>query len=169
MSRSSSPSRAGRWFLAGLGLLLALVGAVFVWLMARSFDRAREMRNWPEVPCEILVSELAERQIDPNYPSEYSQKLAYGYEWQGRAYTGDHSSLRGNAWTSIRPVAEKRVAEYPAGSTSTCRVDPENPEVSVLKPDSLAPGYSIWFPAIFLVGGLVMAYRALRPHRPSRS
>jgi hypothetical protein len=32
----------------------------------------------------------------------------------------------------------------------------------VLRPDSLAPGYSIWFPSLFVIGGLGIAVRALR-------
>jgi hypothetical protein len=44
---------------------------------------------------------------------------------------------------------------------TTCRVDPANPDFAVLKPDSLAPGYSIWFPALFVIGGPGIAVRAL--------
>jgi hypothetical protein len=45
---------------------------------------------------------------------------------------------------------------------TTCRVHPRDPDFAVLKPDSLAPGYSIWFPALFVVGGLGMAGKAAR-------
>lgn len=156
------PTLGGRLFLMALGLILAVVGALFVWLMARSFVRAREMRTWPEVPCVILTSEVEERRHDPDSPAEFRQDLSFGYEWKGGRHTGDHLTLRGNPWSSQRAEMEQRGSEFPVGKMTTCRVDPAHPDFAVLKPDSLAPGYSIWFPALFVVGGLGIAIRALR-------
>ena len=42
-----------------------------------------------------------------------------------------------------------------------CFVDPQNPQLAILKPDSLAPGYSIWFPALFMIAGLGITFNAL--------
>lgn len=151
---------AGRWYLAALGLFLILLGSVFVWLMARSYLRAREMRSWPEVSCEIISSEIEEWRHDDQSPLEYRQNLSFGYEWKGRAYTGDHLTLRGSPWSSKRELAEARLNEYPVGKTTTCLVNPRTPDFAVLKPDSLAPGYSIWFPALFVIGGLGIVVRA---------
>jgi hypothetical protein len=39
-------------------------------------------------------------------------------------------------------------------------VNPAEPSFAILKTDSLAPGYSIWFPALFVVGGLGITFRA---------
>lgn len=162
-----APDRAGRIFLVLLGLCLALIGGIFVWLMGRSFLRAYEMRSWPEVPCVILSSEMDERRNDPNSPLEYRQNLSFGYTWDGVARTGDRITLRGNPWSSKPNLVEKRAAEWPVGKKTVCRVNPQNPDFAVLKPDSLAPGYSIWFPTLFVVAGLVIAVRAARP-RPTK-
>lgn len=159
-SGPAQPSHAGRWFLIILGLSIALLGGLFVWLMARSFLRAREMRSWPEVACVIINSEIVERRHDGNSPMEFRQNLSFGYEWQGTVHTGDHLTLRGSPWSSKRELAEARTAEFPVGKTTTCRVNPLKPQFAVLKPDSLAPGYSIWFPALFVVGGLGISIRA---------
>ncbi len=156
----SKSNAAGRWHLITLGLILALLGGVFVGLMARSFLRAREMRTWPEVACVVLTSEVEERKIDENSAAEFRQDLSFGYEWRGVAYTGDHLTLRGSPWSSSRATVDERVAMYPVGKQTTCRVDPRQPNFALLKPDSLAPGYSIWFPALFVVGGLGIAFRA---------
>lgn len=161
----SQSNTAGRWYLVVLGLILALLGGLFVALMARSFLRAREMRKWPEVACVILSSEVEQRQNDENSPAEFRQDLSFGYEWQGSAYTGDHLTLRGSPWSSSRTTVEERVATYPVGKRTTCRVDPTNSNFAVLKPDSLAPGYSIWFPALFVVGGLGISFRAAFPKK----
>ncbi|MGA0846352.1 MAG: hypothetical protein ACO3RV_07400, partial [Luteolibacter sp.] len=58
----------------------ALLGAVFVWLMARSYLRAKEMHAWPELPCTILTSTMIERRHDPQSPPEFRIDLLYGYE-----------------------------------------------------------------------------------------
>ncbi len=91
---------------------------------------------------------------------EFRQNLSFGYEWQGTVHTGNHLTLRGSPWSSKRELAEARTAEFPVGKTTTCRVNPLKPQFAVLKPDSLAPGYSIWFPALFVVGGLGISIRA---------
>jgi hypothetical protein len=158
---------SGRWFLVFTGLSLVLIGGLFVWLMARSFLRAQEMRSWPEVECVILASSLDERRHDDHSPLEFRLNVLFGYEWEGEARSGDRLSLRGSPWSSKRVLAEERAAEFPVGKKTTCRVNPANPELAVLKPDSLAPGYSIWFPSLFVIGGLVMCYRALRRPRSS--
>lgn len=161
-SPSHAPTHSGRWFLVAIGLSTALLGALFVWLMARSYLRAKAMHAWPEVECVILSNEIRERRHDPQSPREYQVEVIYGYEWQGEARTGDRLSLRGNPWTSKPDLAEKRAAAYPTGTRTTCRIDPANPNFAVLKPDSLAPGYSIWFPALFVIGGLGVSIRAIR-------
>ena len=150
----------GRLFLMGLGLALALLGAVFVWLMGRSFLRAREMRTWPEVACVILSSEIKEWRHDENSRLQFRHELSFGYTWKGEARTGDHLTLRGSPWSSNRELVEARTAEFPVGMTTTCHVDPADPDFAVLKTDSLAPGYSIWFPALFVIGGLGITFRA---------
>lgn len=165
--RTPPPSAGGRWYLVALGLSTALIGAVFVWLLARSYLRAKEMHAWPEVPCVILVSEIEERVHDSQSPREFRHNVSFGYEWNGQALTGDHLGLRGSPWSSKQELARKRAAEYPVGRKTTCRVDPARPDFAVLKPDSLAPGYSIWFPGLFVIGGLGIAFRALAQRQDS--
>jgi hypothetical protein len=46
-------------------------------------------------------------------------------------------------------------------------VNPAQPDFAVLKPDTKAAGYSIWFPLLFVVGGLGIVVRAIvRRARP---
>jgi hypothetical protein len=154
---ANDSSTAGRIYLLLVGLALALVGGIFCWLMWRSYDRAHTMRQWPEVPCVILESRVEERRIDPNSPPEFRFAVQYGYEWEGQRYTGEHWTWRASPWSSSREKAEQNLDDFPVGSASTCRVDPSKPAFAVLKVDSQGPGYSIWFPALFVVGGLGIA------------
>lgn len=162
MSNTPSSNTAGRLYLAAIGLSLALIGGFFFWAMFRSYDRARHMQNWPEVKCVIISSEIEERRIDPNSPPEFRVNVSYGYEFNGQPRTGDHMTWRGNPWTSKSDVVEERLQAFKPGTSSTCRVDPHDPDFSILKPDSKAPGYSIWFPALFVIGGLGIAVRAIK-------
>lgn len=166
--KARAPQSSGRWFLVLTGLSLVLIGGLFVWLMGRSFLRAQEMRSWPEVECVIIASALEERRNDVNSPLEYRLNVVFSYEWAGESRSGDRLSLRGSPWSSKRVLSEQRAAEYPVGTQTTCRVNPADPGLAVLKPDSLGPGYSIWFPSLFVIGGLVMCYRALRKPRASQ-
>lgn len=167
-AKSPAPSSAaGRWYLVVLGLSVALAGAVFFWLMFRSYDRAKEMNAWPEVPCTILSADTEERQIDPGSPPEYRVNVLYGYEWEGTRRTGERITWRGNPWSSKQNLVDERVAAYPPGLETTCFVNPENPEFTVLEPDTMAPGYSIWFPLLFVVAGLGISVKAVL-HRDAR-
>lgn len=123
------------------------------------------MNAWPQVPCVILSSEIEDRKHDPESPMEYRENLSFGYEWKGKRFTGDLLTLRGSPWSSDETLTESRTAEYPVGKSTICHVDPANPSFAVLKTDSLAPGYSIWFPALFVIGGLGIAGRAMFPKR----
>ena len=166
---STSPL-AGRIFLVVLGLSVALLGFLFVWLMGRSYLRAKEMHSWPQVPCVIITSESEERKNDPESRTEFRQNVSFGYEWESQVYTSDQLGLRGSPWTSKPNLVESRAAEFPVGMKTVCFVNPANPEMAYLKPDSLAPGYSIWFPALFVIGGLGISISAIRNRKtPSKS
>jgi hypothetical protein len=155
-------STGSRVYLTFVGLALAVAGAVFAALMWRSFERAREVESWPVVPCFILRSEVEERQIDPNGPVERRFAVLYGYEWEGAPRESDLIKLRGSMWSSKPEGVQSFIERYPEGSRQECRVNPANPAVAVLEPESKAPGYSIWFPLIFVVGGIGMMAGAWR-------
>jgi hypothetical protein len=150
----------GRLFLSGIGVLLMLVGLVFSWLMWRSFQRAGEMREWPEVEAVVLRSAVGERRIGG--APEFRFEVLYGYEWQGEKLTAERWKLRGSPWSKRPDEALALAGRLPAGSRVLCRVDPDDPSVAVLEPDTRAPGYSLWFPLLFVVGGLGVVVGAWR-------
>jgi hypothetical protein len=164
-TQSPSANTSGRWFMIGIGIALVMIGSLFVWLLGRSFLRAYEMKSWPEVACVIVSSYIEERIHDPQSPPEYRHNLSFGYEWQGKALTSDKFTLRGSPWSSSQNNAANGLKLYPPGSSQHCKVNPQQPEIAVLKTDSLAPGYSIWFPCLFVVGGIGIIIRAIRPKR----
>lgn len=166
VTQTASSTLSTRIYLSLVGLVLAGAGSVFFWLMWRSYQRAQHLdHDWPVVPCVILESGTEERRIDPNSPPEFRYKLSFGFEWDGQAHRSTLVKLRGSGWSSSRDVAEAYIQRYPEGSQQECHVNPDQPEQAVLEKESKAPGYSLWFPGIFIVGGLGMVVGAWRPRR----
>lgn len=152
----------GAIYLILLGLLLAVFGGGFTWLMWRSFERAAGQRGWEEHSCQILQSEVIERKIGRDVPKDYAHGLLFGYEVDGEGYTSDRLTIRGIAWSKSREKASVWVEEFPVGTKQVCHVDPADPTMAVLKFDTKAAGYSLWFPILLMVGGLGVAVGGVR-------
>ena len=156
-------------FLVFLGLSVAAIGGVFTWLLWDSYERASAMQDWPQVDGLVLSSEVEESKHDEFSPMEYSLKILYGYEWQGEAKTGDQYSARGSLRSKDPSRAADLVKKFPVGKVISVYVSPDDSNNTVLKPDSKAAGYSIWFPLLFVVGGMGIAIKALLPGRKAVS
>lgn len=146
-----------------------MAGGVFVYLLAHSYVQAKETRAWIETPCLILESGVEERKLGESVGTEYRHQLLYGYKWSeegnDETFTGSHEKRRENPWHSDLSKTEAQIEKYPLGSPQICFVNPENPAESVLAHDTKAGGYSIWFPSLFVVGGLGMVVGAIRNSR----
>jgi hypothetical protein len=153
--------KASTVFLVLLGLATAAIGGLFAALMWNSYDRAVEQREWPQVDAVVLSSEVEEWRHDEFSQMEYRVKILYGYEWGGEGKTGDRYGFRGNPNYNKRNKVEGIVGSYPVGKATKVFVNPKDPDFTMLKPDSKAAGYSIWFPMLFVVGGLGVAIRAV--------
>ena len=165
LGRMTVPSaRNSRLFVFGLGLVLAAIGGAFCWWMGAAFLRVNRTYAWPAVPCLVTRSEVVAFQPVPNVPSRYRLEVEYSYESSGRAFQGRQVGSRVRS-TPERAEAEEWRSRYPVGGEAVCYVDPADPGRALLERDSRAMLYTIWFPGLFLVGGLVMAGRALRCRR----
>lgn len=156
-------------FLVLFGLVTALIGGLFTALMWDSYQRASAMHSWPQTEAVILSSGIGERRHDEFSAKEYRVKLLYGYEWQGEAKTGELLTARGNPWSKELARPDRELEKFPAGMKTIAYVNPADPDFAVLKPDSKAAGYSIWFPLLFVAGGLGIVVRALLPSRAARA
>lgn len=154
-------NRGGRLFLCMIGLMLITVGGAFEWLMWRSYQHAKESRSWPQVEATVLRSDIDERQIQGS-PREYRLNLLYGYSYGGKEITTNQFSPRGPKWTKKEDNVAQLIQEYPVGSIQTAWVNPKRPEGAILTHDTKAAGYTLWFPALFILGGLGMIYGAMR-------
>lgn len=109
----------------------------------------------------ILKSEVEERQIGENVEKDYRFDVLFGYEFEGERHTSDQYGVRGSGWKKSREKVEAIVKNYQVGDRVTCKVNPENTSMAILKVDTRAAGYSIWFPLLFVVGGIGLIIKAL--------
>ncbi len=151
---------AERFFLGLLGFTVTAIGAVFFYLMLHSYLRAAEQRDWPQVEGIILESELEEFQENDFSGLEFRPQILYGYEYLGQRKTGERLSLRGTPSYNKRNKVEAIVADFSAGKHVPIYIDPSEEDFAVLELDSKAAGYSIWFPGLFILGGIGIFVRA---------
>ncbi len=143
-----------------LGLAIAAAGAVFVWLMWASFQRARVMDSWTAVPCVILESRLTEEILNPNTAVNYVPLVRYRYEAGG--VSRESTRIRRiETKSSRRQRMESLIGRFPSGAETTAWLNPGDPDDTVLIRDKRTAIYSIWFPALFVVGGLGIAFSSL--------
>jgi len=147
------------WGLA-LGAAITAAGAVFCYLLLLAYHRAMETRGWTETPCEIFASEVRDFKPTPHSPVNYKADIQYSYFSGGKQFEASRVR-RGDGASGNRSKAEKVVEAFPVGET-TCWVDPAAPGNAVLRHTSKAALYSIWFPGLFVIGGLGIMVAAVR-------
>lgn len=141
-----------------LGLAISLLGAAFFLLLLKSYLRALDVAKWPQTSCKIIQSEVIQLKRVPHAPIEYNHKIRYQYLWNDHEFLGDRITLRENPWSTKPEAIEKLARKFPLGATLTCHVNPQSPSLAVITPESKAPGYTLWFPLIFVIGGLGIIY-----------
>lgn len=144
-----------------MGLFLIAVGSLFVWYLWAFFQKSSRMNDWVETPCVIEKSEIDSSGLNQHYGTMYALVTEYRYQFDGTEYTGTKYKRIQPASSHEDKIESKR-KDYPVGSEAVCYVNPEEPSTAVLKKDSKASIYSIWFPGLFVLGGLGMVVSALR-------
>ena len=160
-------SKAGAIYLFGMGLFLFFLGAGFCWLLAKSYGNASETRQWVETPCLIIRSEIGKRS-EINITAEYRWELAFKYQFEDEDNISETYKPRGQRWRKSIDDVKSQIEEYPVDKQTVCFVnpqrpsDPTKPRQAILAHDTKAAGYSIWFPALFSIGGIGIMIGAVR-------
>jgi hypothetical protein len=152
MGEHKGNNLAAKLFLCLIGVMLMLAGGVFEWLMFRSYLHAKATRDWPQVEAVVLRSVIDERQIKGS-PPEFRLNILYGYRFGNEDLTADQISPRGAKWTKDDSSVKQLADEYSAGTFHTAWVKPDQSGVAILKHDTKAAGYTLWFPALIMIGG----------------
>ena len=157
---NNKPSRSGSIWLAAMGMALALLGTVFTGVLWHSWRLAEETRSWTSTPAKILSSQVKPEQATPHSPTKYRTVVNYEYK-VGESILHASRIHRSDGPKADREEAEALRQEFSPGQITTCWVNPEVPAYSVLRHDTRAALYTLWFPLLFVVGGLRMAWGAL--------
>lgn len=145
-----------------MGLFLIIVGLFFAWRMWLSYEKAQITRAWTQVPCRILSSRVASERPTPTSSPAHRVDLRYEYEFQDVRRTGSRIRQVEAAPTQHLENARQKQQDYPPGAERPCFVNPTAPDQAVLEHSSRAALYSIWFPLLFVAGGVGMAWGALK-------
>lgn len=155
-------SSSGRWWLGGMGVFLIVAGSFFAWRMWLSYEKAQITRGWTPVPCRIVSSRVVSERPTPNSEPAHRVELRYEYDFNGVVHRSTRIRQVEAAPTQHLDKAREKQQNYPPGSTQTCFVNPRSPADAVLEHATRAALYSIWFPLLFIAGGLGMLRGALR-------
>jgi hypothetical protein len=161
MTATSSSSRSGRWWLAVMGIILALAGAGFTWGLWIAWQKAEETRRWTPTPCRIISAQVLSARPTPSSNVQHRVDLRYRYEFGGQTRTGQNIR-RVDGPTVHESEARKKLEAYPVGHETTCWVNPAQPDQAILQHSTRAALYTLWFPLLFVAGGIGMAWNALR-------
>jgi hypothetical protein len=149
-------SFAAKLMLTGIGLSLAAAGLLFSNLLWKAYQRAAETHRWTETPCQILDSSIEEVRKVLSLPPQYEPKITYIYTVNEENF--QNNQLRRVPGQSFKKKsdAEEVIKRYPAGQGALCYVNPDDPKTAILQRETKAALYTIWFPLLFVVGGLGM-------------
>lgn len=161
-SSQSHPPKSGRLWLGVMGVFLITVGVFFTWRLWLSYEKARVTRGWTPVPCRIVSSRVVSERPTPGSDNAHRAEVRYEYEINGLKHGGARIRQVEAAPTRHLDAAHETQIQYPPGSMRTCFVNPANPDEAVLEHSTRAALYSIWFPLIFVTGGIGMLRGASR-------
>ncbi|MDF1823170.1 MAG: DUF3592 domain-containing protein [Verrucomicrobiales bacterium] len=161
MSSSRPPlNLAGRLWKIAMGLVLVTVGSLFVYYLWGSYERAAKMDLWVETPCLITSMSVDDSELNQRGMPKYIMEVRYAYEFGGKEFTGDRIKRLPIEASDPRKL-KKHIERYQKNTQLVCFVDPAEPSSAVLKKDTKAALYSIWFPGLFILGGGGMILSAL--------
>ncbi|MBL9117338.1 MAG: DUF3592 domain-containing protein [Verrucomicrobiaceae bacterium] len=151
--------KSGSVWLMGMGVTLVLAGSLFTWVLWSAYVRADATRSWLALPCTVLSSQIKPEKATVTSPTKFLVQVRYQYTHDGQRYVGDRIKRLPSIHTTMEK-AESTRQNYVPGQMITCWVNPHSPTEAVLKHDTRAALYSIWFPLLFVFGGLRMAWSA---------
>jgi hypothetical protein len=159
-SKPPTARRAGRGgrgaggCLIVFGLFFALVGMAVTWFLSVDvWQKSRDSKNWEEVSCVIVSSEVVRRSTSDGV--NFRPGIVFRYTWEGTEYESDSYRFI-EVSSGNRGWADNIVARYPPGSSHTALLNPRNPEEAVLERHLGASFLLTFLPLVFVVIGLAV-------------
>ena len=108
-----------------------IMGSAFFWfLVVRPFCRIYDARQWTEIRCTIVSSEVRQHRGDDS--DTYSVHIVYEYDVRGRMYRCDRYDFVGGSSSGYEGKREI-IRRYPPGKPAICYVNPRDPSDAVLE------------------------------------
>lgn len=145
-----------------MGLFLIVAGLFFAWRMWLSYEKAQITRGWTQVSCRIVSSQIVSERPTPNSPPAHRVEVRYEYEMGGKKHLSSRIRQVEAAPSGNLDAIQNKQQNYPPGSEQKCYVNPAKADEAVLEHATRAALYSIWFPLLFVAGGVGMVRGALR-------
>ncbi|MCF6312201.1 MAG: DUF3592 domain-containing protein [Verrucomicrobiales bacterium] len=163
-SRGSSSNLTAWKFKLIFGALFALIGGgVAIPLGVIPAMKMSSSRSWQETPCKILWSRVQrhESTSDGKTSITYSIDIFYEYKFRDNTYRSNKYAVFGGS--SGGRAGKREVAKrYPRGSQQVCYVNPDIPEMALIKRGfSLSLLFAL-IPLVFLLIGISMLRSGLR-------
>ena len=148
-------------------LVFLLVGLGVVWyLFVRPMLLVYDARGWTSTPCEVLSSKVGSHRGSKG-GTTYSIDIRFRYEWLGTTFESEAYDFVDGSSSGFDGKAAV-VAQYPAGSTRACWVNPRDPAQCVLD-RSFQPIYLLGLAFLLFVavgaGGLFFVLRRPAPRK----
>ncbi len=159
--RLSAGAQAG--CLIPFGLIFMVAGGALLWFLSiRPVLRVVDAYTWPEVPCTVVESHVAESSDSDG--TTYKAAVTFTYTYEGQEHTSSRLDFV-DFFSSGYDGKAAVVARYPAGSRTVAYVDPSNPAEAVLV-RSFSARYLIGlFGLLFFLPGLLVVIFAVRGTR----
>ncbi len=156
-SRASSKGPAG--CLVGFFLIFLLFGlGVLVPFFLLPLYQGWSASHWRELPCHVEYIDVRSHSGDDG--STYSVDILYSYEVEGRRYKSSRYSFFEGSDSGYSDKKEF-VDAHPAGSDTTCFVNPEDPLDAVVTRGDAGLGWFALVPGVFVLVGAVGTIWAL--------
>lgn len=136
-----------RLFMSLFGLIFMAAGGFFAYMILTDVWDNYQTRSWTKTPCVIMES-----QVDV-VRDGYRFRVGYQYSFNGREWTSHKLNLKDDNVFSKVGEADAKVRQYAPGGETYCYVNPKMPGQSILEFSSLAMGFAVFLPMIFIVIG----------------
>src|SRR5687768_4666568 len=136
-----------------------LVGPFFVWKGLSELITASRAKSWPTVQGTVTSSSLQESS-GRRGRTKYTPVIKYGYEVNGKTYTGDRIDTGGKSTSSI-DFATETLSRYAKGQAVTVYYESKSPEISLLQPGTAAENWLVFAIGLIMTGAGVTGGRSL--------
>lgn len=148
-------SKGGKCGCFAFGLIFFLFGgAFFAFAFGRGFLKLIDAREWTPTPCTILSSEVQ------SHGDTYSIEVRFSYNGNDHNYESTRYDFAEGSTSGYASKA-KVVETIPAGTKTTCYVNPKDPADAVLERGWTGDMYFAGIPLLFAFIGLAGMYFAL--------